>query len=231
MFRGKFISGLKRAFGEGQTLSARRTAITGGQESLSFLFADPSSTPMGCLCQATVWWTEPCTELPGTLHASCCHIQPQTGCAFRWQGYVPLERLCTWKPAETDDALGRGVPAPLFIARTLPRDLFAFASSGLWQIGAVLHYCRFAKPWSGPISNESRLLRQPRLQNNPHGYVPTAAVQWSSSRGSRSADNLGILNEDKCCRYFLISKTSPAFLRFQWCRQYQCVGSLITHLL
>ena len=68
----------------------------------------------------------------------------------------------------------------------LPAGLFVSASSGLWPIGGVPLYCRFADTSSKPTLNNRwrHCQKYPRLISNLPGCAPCAAARWLSSKGS-----------------------------------------------
>src|SRR5580658_847979 len=73
--------------------------------------ASPPSR-LGGLRQAAFRRTAPGDRVPRPLHPSRSHLQPASGGAPRWPGFVPLERLSACGQTASDDGLRRGVHPP-----------------------------------------------------------------------------------------------------------------------
>src|SRR5215831_7517983 len=85
------------------------TVLVGGTPLVRALPAHTPPTQMGGRCEEALRWTGARAALPGPLHSPCGHLQPPAYRHGGWQGYLPLERLCSQRPETQNDAGGRRV--------------------------------------------------------------------------------------------------------------------------
>src|SRR6185312_255610 len=92
---------------------SRQSSALGARSGLLFFTSFALPPRLGSVRQAAVRRPAARSSLSGPLHPSCRDFQPSARKLRRWPGHFPLEGLCTWQQAETDDRDSGRVPAPL----------------------------------------------------------------------------------------------------------------------
>jgi predicted Zn-ribbon and HTH transcriptional regulator len=93
VFRGKFVSGLKRLFRQHKLSFLRHSAAVVRFQSLLRVPAPTVPAGLDRLRQTPIRWTRARTALPGSLHPSRRHLKSQTRIFYRRPSHVSLEGL------------------------------------------------------------------------------------------------------------------------------------------